>query len=125
MNVRYLVNDLDNAIQFYAMLGFQVVRKTPSFALIKRGELQMWLSGPGSTAATQLPDGGTPQPGGWNRVILGTRDLEAMLTRLKSKAVKLRSERYDSPAGKHVLVEDPSGNLIEIVEFRRQQQATG
>jgi catechol 2,3-dioxygenase-like lactoylglutathione lyase family enzyme len=126
MNIRYLVNDLESAAQFYSSkLGFQVVRKVaPSFALMKLGNIQLWLSGPGSPSTAQLPDGTRPQPGGWNRAMLGTSDLEATINLLRNKAVKFRGERFESPAGKHILVEDPSGNLIEIVEFRRQQQVT-
>lgn len=126
MNFRYLVNDLESATQFYhSKLGFEVVRKVaPSFALLKLGGVQLWLSGPGSPATAQLPDGSIPQAGGWNRAILGTRDIETTIAKLRGREVKFRGERFESPAGKHILVEDPSGNLIEIVEFRRQQQVT-
>jgi len=126
MNIRYLVNDLDRAVDFYSSaFGFQVVRKVaPSFALMKLGDTQIWLSGPGSPTSAQLTDGSQPQPGGWNRIILSTSDLGATITYLKTRAAKFRGERFETPAGMHILIEDPSGDLLEIVEFRRQAQVT-
>ncbi len=126
MNIRYIVDDVERAAEFYTfMFGFQVVRKVPpAFALVKLGDLIIWLTGPGSNAAAPQPDGTKPQPGGWNRVILNTNDLDGLIARLASRSVKTRGPRFDTPAGKHILVEDPAGNLVEIVEYRQQAQVT-
>jgi catechol 2,3-dioxygenase-like lactoylglutathione lyase family enzyme len=126
MQIRYLVNDLERAIEFYsATLGFSVVRKMPPlFALLKLGDSMLWLSGPGSPAAAPLPDGSVPQPGGWCRAILGASDLDALIAQLRGRSVKFRGNPYETPAGKHILIEDPSGNLIEVVQFRREQHVT-
>ncbi|MGE5338524.1 MAG: VOC family protein [Gemmatimonadota bacterium] len=126
MNVRYIVDDVDRAAEFYtSTFGFQVVRKVPpAFALIKLGDLMIWLTGPGSNAAAPLADGTNPVSGGWNRVILNTNNLDALIARLSSRAAKTRGQPFDTPAGRHILVEDPAGNLIEIVQYRQQAQVT-
>ena len=103
--IRYLVSDVDVAVEFYTnILDFELVEKwSPPFAMVKRGDLTLWLSGPGSSASRPLPDGSKPVPGGWNRLVLETDD-------------HFRSEIVSGPGGKQVLVNDPSGNPIELFE---------
>jgi len=116
--IRYLVNDVDVAVKFYIdILGFELVEKWgPPFAMVKHGDLTLWLSGPGSSAARPLTDGSKPVPGGWNRLVLETDDLESLLTKLTQSGAHFRSEIVSGPGGKQVLVNDPSGNPIELFE---------
>jgi len=117
-NVRYLVNDVDVALEFYIdMLGFELVEKWgPPFAMVKRGDLALWLSGPGSSASRPLSNGSKPAPGGWNRLVLETDDLASLVEKLKRSGAQLRSDIVSGPGGKQVLVDDPSGNPVELFE---------
>ena len=117
-DVRYLVNDVDVAVAFYInMLGFELVERWgPPFAMVKRGELTLWLSGPGSSASRPLSDGSKPAPGGWNRLVLETKDLESRVEKLTQSGAHFRSAIVSGPGGKQVLVDDPSGNPIELFE---------
>lgn len=117
-NVRYLVADVDAAIRFYVdVLEFELVERWgPPFAMVRRGDLTLWLSGPGSSAARALVDGSKPSPGGWNRLVLETDDLAARVAQLKQAGVHFRSEPVEGPGGKQILVEDPSGNPVELFE---------
>ena len=117
-NVRYLVNDVDVALEFYIdMLGFELVEKWgPPFATVKRGDLALWLSGPGSSASRPLSNGSKPAPGGWNRLVLETDDLASLVEKLKRSGAQLRSDIVSGPGGKQVLVDDPSGNPVELFE---------
>jgi catechol 2,3-dioxygenase-like lactoylglutathione lyase family enzyme len=116
--IRYLVNDVDVALEFYIdMLGFELVEKWgPPFAMVKRGDLALWLSGPGSSASRPLSNGSKPAPGGWNRLVLETDDLASLMEKLKRSGAQLRSDIVSGPGGKQVLVDDPSGNPIELFE---------
>jgi catechol 2,3-dioxygenase-like lactoylglutathione lyase family enzyme len=116
--IRYLVNDVDVALEFYIdMLGFELVEKWgPPFAMVKRGDLALWLSGPGSSASRPLSNGSKPAPGGWNRLVLETDDLASLVEKLKRSGAQLRSDIVSGPGGKQVLVDDPSGNPIELFE---------
>jgi catechol 2,3-dioxygenase-like lactoylglutathione lyase family enzyme len=116
--IRYLVHDVDAAIEFYCnVLGFELVEKWgPPFAMVKRDDLTLWLSGPGSSAARTLTDGSKPEPGGWNRLVLETSNLVSLVEKLKQSAARFRSEIVSGPGGKQVLVTDPSGNPIELFE---------
>lgn len=116
--IRYLVNDVDVALEFYInILGFELVEKWgPPFAMVKRGDLTLWLSGPGSSASRPLADGSKPVPGGWNRLVLETRDLASLVEKLKQSGAQLRSEVVAGPGGKQILVNDPSGNPVELFE---------
>ena len=116
--VRYLVADVDAAIAFYTgMLGFELIEKWgPPFAMVKRGDLTLWLSGPGSSAARPLADGSRPVPGGWNRLVLETKDVGALVEKLEQSGARLRSGIVSGPGGKQVLVDDPSGNPVELFE---------
>jgi catechol 2,3-dioxygenase-like lactoylglutathione lyase family enzyme len=116
--IRYLVNDVDVALEFYIdMLGFELVEKWgPPFAMVKRDDLTLWLSGPGSSASRPLTDGSKPAPGGWNRLVLETDDLASLVEKLKRSGARLRSDIVSGPGGKQVLVDDPSGNPVELFE---------
>jgi catechol 2,3-dioxygenase-like lactoylglutathione lyase family enzyme len=116
--IRYLVDDVDLALAFYTgTLGFELIERWgPPFAMIKRGDLELWLSGPGSSASRPLADGSKPIPGGWNRVVIETDDLLATVEKLKQSAAHFRSGIVAGPGGKQVLVDDPSGNPIEVFQ---------
>ena len=116
--VRYLVADVDAAIRFYVdVLEFELVERWgPPFALVRHGDLTLWLSGPGSSAARTLADGSRPSPGGWNRLVLETGDLAAAVARLKKAGARFRSDPVEGPGGKQILLEDPSGNPVELFE---------
>jgi catechol 2,3-dioxygenase-like lactoylglutathione lyase family enzyme len=116
--IRYLVNDVDVALEFYIdMLGFELVEKWgPPFAMVKRGDLALWLSGPGSSASRPLSNGSKPAPGGWNRLVLETDDLASLVEKLKRSGAQLRSDIVSGPGGKQVLVDDSSGNPVELFE---------
>jgi catechol 2,3-dioxygenase-like lactoylglutathione lyase family enzyme len=116
--VRYLVDDVDAAVAFYtAHLGFALEQRMgPAFALVSRGDLTLWLSGPQSSAARPMPDGSRPGPGGWNRLVLEVEDLEAEVERLKRAGLTFRNEIVTGPGGKQILLEDTAGNPIELFE---------
>ena len=120
--IRYLVNDVDVAVAFYLdILGFELVEKWgPPFAMVKRGDLTLWLSGPGSSATRPLTNGSKPLPGGWNRLVLETDDLVSLVEKLRQSGARFRSEIVSGPGGKQVLVNDPSGNPIELFESSGQ-----
>lgn len=117
--VRYLVHDVDAALRFYAMLGFALdERWGPPFAIVKRDDLRLWLSGPGTSASKPLASSAQPAPGGWNRLVIEVADLDATVATLKAAAANFRSEPIAGPGGRQVLVDDPSGNPIELFESR-------
>jgi catechol 2,3-dioxygenase-like lactoylglutathione lyase family enzyme len=120
--IRYLVSDVDVAVQFYInILGFELVEKWgPPFAMVKRGDLTLWLSGPGSSASRPLADGSKPLPGGWNRLVLETDDLVSLMEKLIQSGTQLRGEIVSGPGGKQLLIDDPSGNPIELFESSRR-----
>jgi catechol 2,3-dioxygenase-like lactoylglutathione lyase family enzyme len=116
VSVRYMVDDVDAAIAFYTSnLGFSVrSRFAPAFADVVRGSLRLLLSGPASSAGRPMPDGARPGPGGWNRIHLIVDDLEAEVERLRSEGVSFRNEIVTGPGGWQILLDDPSGNPIEL-----------
>lgn len=120
VSVRYIVFDVDEAIRFYCdRLGFdEVMHPAPTFAMLSRGDLRLVLSatggGPGGGQA--MPDGTMPEPGGWNRFSLEVTDLEATVTELRSHGARFRNDIVNGVGGKQILVEDPSGNPIELFE---------
>lgn len=116
--VRYLVADVDAAVEFYTThLGFQVKQRMgAAFASVSKGDLTLWLSGPQSSAARDMPDGSHPQPGGWNRVVIQVEDLAAVVHTLKQAGLRFRNEIVSGPGGKQILVEDLAGNPVELFE---------
>ena len=115
--VRYLVRDVDAALPFYEALGFTVTERWgPPFAMLAREGLELWLSGPGSSASRPLPDGSVPQPGGWNRLVIEVEDLQASVSALREAGARFRGEPIQGPGGRQILVEDPSGNPVELFE---------
>jgi len=125
VKVRYIVHDVDEAIQFYTeKLAFDVImHPAPAFAIIARGDLQLLLSSPGTEGGggQSMPDGTRPSPGGWNRFHLEVEDLETMVDRLKKDGVTFRNDIVSGVAGKQILLEDPSGNPIELFEYYQKQ----
>ena len=120
VSVRYFVDDVDAAIAFYRdLLGFEVVmHPAPPFAMLDRGDLRLLLSapggGPGGGAA--MPDGRLPEPGGWNRFQLEVADLDAEVDRLRGAGATFRNEIVEGVGGRQILVDDPSGNCVELFE---------
>ena len=121
VHVRYMVNDVEAAIAFYTThLGFTLISKTlPAFADIARGELRLLLSGPASSAGRPMSDGRQPTPGGWNRIHFIVEDLAAEVHRLRAAGIHFRSEIVTGPGGSQVVLDDPSGNPIELFQPRR------
>lgn len=122
VRVRYIVNDVDAAIPFYVdLLGFTVqMHPAPGFAALARGDLQVLLNRPGAGGAGQaMPDGQTPMPGGWNRFQLAVDDLNATVERLKAAGARFRSPIVQGNGGRQILVDDPSGNPVELFEPNR------
>jgi len=115
-NVRYMVNDVEEASDFYCShLGFTLLsNQAPAFADVVRGDLRLLLSGPTSSVGRPMPDGREPGPGGWNRIHLIVDDLEAEGERLRSEGVSFRNEIVTGPGGSQILLDDPSGNPIEL-----------
>lgn len=119
--VRYLVRDVDAALPFYEAVGFTLAdRWGPPFAIVERGDLALWLSGPGTSAAKPMQDGTKPEPGGWNRIVIEVADIDATVAALKATGTRFRNEPISGPGGKQVLVEDPSGNPIELFEAKNE-----
>lgn len=118
VSVRYMVDDVDEAIAFYTrFLGFEVLTSfPPAFADVKRGNLRLLLSGPTSSAGRPMPDGAKPGPGGWNRIHLLVDDIEAEVTRLRAAGAPFRNDILVGPGGRQILVEDPSGNVVELFQ---------
>lgn len=122
VSVRYIVDDVDTAIGFYRdRLGFDVeMHPAPTFAMLRRGDLRLLLSAPsGEGGGGQvMPDGRRPEPGGWNRISLEVSDLEGDVERLRSAGTAFRNEIVQGIGGDQILLEDPSGNPVELFEPR-------
>jgi catechol 2,3-dioxygenase-like lactoylglutathione lyase family enzyme len=120
VSVRYIVDDVDAAVAFYtAHLGFKAQMKpAPGFAMLSRGELRLLLSTPGGGggAGQTMPDGRRPAPGGWNRVQLEVEDLAQMVDALRAAGARFRNDIVVGRGGKQILVDDPSGNCIELFQ---------
>ena len=116
--VRYIVDDVDLAVQFYTgKLGFAIRQQFGSaMAIVSRDDLSLWLAGPLASASKPMPDGAKPVPGGWNRIVITVVDLDGLVTRLRTEGVRFRNDILSGPGGKQVLCEDPSGNAIELFE---------
>ena len=118
VNVRYMVEDVDAAVAFYTThFGFTLgSNMAPAFADVIRGPLRILLSGPTSSAGRPMPDGRKPGPGGWNRIHFIVDDIEAEVARLRAAGVRFRSEIVTGPGGKQIVLDDPSGNPIELFQ---------
>jgi catechol 2,3-dioxygenase-like lactoylglutathione lyase family enzyme len=118
VSVRYLVDDVDAAVDFYVRLfGFELgLDFSPAFAEVVRGNLSLLLSGPKSSAARPMPDGRQPEPGGWNRLHFVVDDIPAEAERLRAAGVVFRNEIIRGPGGRQVVLDDPSGNPIELFQ---------
>jgi len=116
--VRLLVDDVATCVAFYVdALGFEEIeRYGPAMAIVRSGDLDIWLAGPASSAARPMPDGRQPEPGGWNRIVLTTHDLGPYVERLRSTGAVFRNDIVEGPGGKQIVLEDPAGNPIELFE---------
>jgi predicted enzyme related to lactoylglutathione lyase len=118
VSVRYMVDDVDQAIDFYTKqfdleLGQNA---SPAFAEVVRGKLRLLLAGPKSSAGRPMPDGRQPEPGGWNRIHFVVSDINAEVERLRSAGLSFRNEIISGPGGQQILLDDPSGNPIELFQ---------
>jgi catechol 2,3-dioxygenase-like lactoylglutathione lyase family enzyme len=118
VSVRYMVDDVDAAVDFYTNhFGFeQGLNASPAFAEVIRGRLRLLLSGPKSSAGRPMPDGRTPAPGGWNRIHLIVDDIAAEVQRLREDGLEFRNDVVKGPGGRQILLDDPSGNPIELFQ---------
>lgn len=116
-SVRYIVEDVDEAVEFYRdLLGFSVeMHQSGKFASLRREDLDLFLNAPGAGSAGKA--GGNPEPGGWARFMIITQDLDRMIAELKSKGARFRGDVAEG-AGRQILVEDPSGNVVELFEYK-------
>ena len=121
VNVRYMVDDVEAAVVFYTTLfGFSVrSNAAPAFADVVRGPLRLLLSGPQSSAGRAMPDGRQPGPGGWNWIHFIVDDIETEVARLRAAGVRFRSDIISGPGGKQIVLDDPSGNPIELFQPAR------
>jgi catechol 2,3-dioxygenase-like lactoylglutathione lyase family enzyme len=129
VSIRYIVDDVDAAIEFYCgQLGFtEVMHPAPTFAMLSRGDLRLVLSAPGGGpgGGQAMPDGSLPTPGGWNRFQLEVDDLHSIVDSLRQAGARFRNEIVEGVGGRQILVEDPSGNPIELFEPTRAEARLG
>jgi catechol 2,3-dioxygenase-like lactoylglutathione lyase family enzyme len=118
VSVRYLVDDVDAAVDFYTRhFGFTLLSNAaPAFADVVRGRLRLLLSGPASSAGRPMPDGRTPEPGGWNRIHLIVEDIGTEVERLRDAGLPFRNDIVTGPGGRQIVLDDPSGNPIELFQ---------
>ena len=118
VNVRYMVDDVQASIDFYTKhLGFEVrTSAAPAFADVTRGNLRLLLSGPKSSAGRPMSDGEKPGPGGWNRIHFIVEDLDAAVADLRQAGLTFRNDVVTGPGGSQILLQDPSGNVIELFQ---------
>jgi catechol 2,3-dioxygenase-like lactoylglutathione lyase family enzyme len=118
VSVRYMVDDVEEAVAFYTThFGFTVLNSfAPAFADVARGNLRLLLSGPTSSAGRPMPDGRQPEPGGWNRIHLIVDDIAAEVERLRAAGLTFRNDIVTGPGGQQILLEDPAGNPIELFQ---------
>ena len=124
VSARYIVNDVDEAIEFYTkMLGFKVdMHPAPEFAIISKGSFQLYLTKPSEKGGggQAMPDGTMQSSGGWNRISMEVEDIDSMVEKLKKMGCKFRNEIVQGVGGKQILVLDPSANLVELFQYFRQ-----
>ncbi len=129
VSVRYIVDDVDAAIGFYCgHLGFEeLMHPAPAFAMLSRGDLRLVLSAPGGGpgGGQAMPDGTLPTPGGWNRFAIEVDDLDAAVDRLRGAGVSFRNEPIAGVGGRQVLIDDPSGNPVELFQPTRVEARLG
>ena len=120
-SIRYIITDIDKAVEFYRdNLDFKVDMHTPGkFAALIRDDLTLYLSAPGAGSGGQA--GGNPKPGGWNRFMVITGELDALLERLRAANAKFRGDISSGGVGRAILLEDPSGNIVELFEFKKKR----
>ncbi len=115
---RYIVHDVDQAVDFYLrQLGFSLDKQFGSaMAIVRQGDLSLWLAGPLASASRSMPDGRMPEPGGWGRIVIEIDQLDAIVERLRQSGAKFRNAIITGPGGRQILVDDPSGNPVELFE---------
>jgi predicted enzyme related to lactoylglutathione lyase len=125
VNVRYMVDDVQSAVDFYTtQFGFTLnTAALPAFADVTRGNLRLLLAGPASSAGRPMPDGSKPEPGGWNRLHFIVDDITAEVDRLTKAGVRFRNDIVTGPGGRQILLDDPSGNPIELFQPARPSAA--
>jgi len=118
VSVRYMVDDVEEAVAFYTtLLGFKLLTNAaPAFADVQRGNLRLLLAGPKSSAGRPMPDGATPGPGGWNRIHFIVDDIDTEVARLRDAGGTFRNDIVEGPGGKQILLQDPSGNIVELFQ---------
>ena len=116
--VRYIVDDVDAAIEFYVSnLGFRLDKQFgAAIAMLERSDLTLWVAGPKASASKAMPDGSKPAPGGWSRFVLIVDDLQDLVSRLKRNGVPFKNDILAGPGGKQILCVDPSGNVVELFQ---------
>lgn len=121
-SIRYIVTDVDSSVEFYRdKLEFKVDMHNPGkFAALIRDDLTLYLSAPGAGSGGTA--GGKPEPGGWNRFMIVTKDIDVLIGRLNDAGAKFRGEISEAGAGRARLLEDPSGNLVELFEFKKRNE---
>lgn len=118
VNVRYMVDDVDDAVSFSTkMLDFELLTNfAPAFADVRRGNLRLLLAGPTSSAGRPMPDGTKPGPGGWDRIHFIVDDIDEEVARLRDAGGTFRNDVVSGPGGRQILLEDPSGNVVELFQ---------
>ncbi len=118
IKIRYLVDDVDKAVEFYTSnLDFRLEKQFgPAIAILEQDDVELQVSGPKASASMPMPDGTKPSPGGWNRFQMSVDDLESFVSKLKEKGIQFKNEIIEGPGGKQILCIDPSGNVIELFQ---------
>lgn len=116
--IRYIVNDVSESVSFFVdQLGFKLEQQFgPAMAILQGHDIEIWLAGPPASASRPMPDGTSPEPGGWNRLVLVVDDIDAIVARLEGAGTTFRNKPFQGPGGTQVLCEDPSGNPIELFQ---------
>jgi catechol 2,3-dioxygenase-like lactoylglutathione lyase family enzyme len=117
--VRYIVDDVEASVAFYTdLLGFELKRNfAPAMAILTKDDLELWVAGPVASASRAMPDGSQPTPGGWNRFVVVVEDIEATVASMTEAGATFRNEITSNQGRKQILVEDPSGNVVEIFQW--------
>ncbi len=118
IKIRYLVDDVDKAVEFYTSnLDFRLEKQFgPAIAILEQDGVELLVSGPKASASMPMPDGTKPSPGGWNRFQMSVDDIESFVSKLKEKGIQFKNEIIEGPGGKQILCIDPSGNVIELFQ---------